>query len=150
MDIEFSLDADDAFDDFDLELYDPYTNSTVARWESGANPETGRFSITSSGFEFHLVVSSFQGTGSYTLRVRGAPLSWPGDGEYGLVAQGISERGARTVDWSGYGPQAAALDSEPEPFAVQITRFAIDPETGRVRRLETRRVPIAALLDQEQ
>ena len=63
----------------------PYTLATVARWETGANPEAGRFSVVSSGFEFHLVVSSFHGTGSYTLEVRGKVTGTNGGSYAGVM-----------------------------------------------------------------
>ncbi len=141
MDIEFALYADEPFDDFDVELFDPYTLQTVARWETGANPEAGRFSVVSSGFEFHLVVSSFHGSGSYTLEVRGAPLTWYGIGATQLAAQGISERAERSVDWTGYAQRGTDGDADEVPAWVLMTTYEIDPTTGHTRRIDVRRLP---------
>ena len=141
MDIEFALYADDPYDDFDVELFDPYTLQTVARWETGANPEAGRFSVLSSGFEFHLVVSSFHGTGGYTLEVRGAPLTWYGIGATQLAAQGISERAERSVDWKGYAQRKTGGEIDETPAWVLLTTYEIDATTGHTRRIDVRRLP---------
>ncbi len=140
MDIEFALYADDPYDDFDVELFDPYTLTTVARWETGANPEAGRFSVVSSGFEFHLVVSSFHGSGAYTLEVRGAPLTWYGDGATQLAAQGVSDRAERSVDWTGYARRGAGESSDESPAWALMTTYEIDPGTGHARRIDVRRL----------
>ncbi len=140
MDIEFALYADDPFDDFDVELFDPYTLATVARWETGANPEAGRFSVVSSGFEFHLVVSSFHGSGFYTLEVRGAPLTWYGVGATNLAAQGVSDRAIRSVDWTGYAHRGSGESADESPAWVLATTYEIDPTTGNTRRIDVRRL----------
>jgi hypothetical protein len=147
MDIEFALTSDDANADFDIALFDPYTGTTVATWETGLNPESGRFSVESTGFEFHLVVSSFFGSGAYTLEVRGAPLTWFGDAVGGLAAAGVSARGERAIDWKDYAEARVdkdAVEGEPE---VQITTLAIDPITGRVRGVQVLRKTRRSLLD---
>jgi len=140
MEIEFALFADDPHADFDVELFDPYEGQTVAVWETGANPESGSFSIWSGGFEFHLVVSSFVGTGDYVLEVRGRPLGWLGAQAAGIAATGLSTRAERSVDWTGYSrPQAPAPLPRDLPV-LKITTLELDPLSGELRGVRTREV----------
>lgn len=140
MDIEFSLFADDPAADFDLQLFDPYTGSTVASWETSANPECGHFSVLNSGVEFHLVVSSFVGSGTYTLEVRGVPLTWFGDGAgLSFAADGATRRADRIVDWTGYAAGKIAPEFQAPLPQLQVTTLSIDPETGHIRVADKRR-----------
>jgi hypothetical protein len=140
MDIEFALTSDDPNADFDVQLFDPYTSTTVARWETSANPETGVFSLSNSGMEFHLVVSSFVGSGSYTLEVRGAPLTWFGDGEgVRFNAPGSGRAGGTRIDWTEYASRVPASTEVSAPL-LELTTLAIDPETGRTKILGVRRI----------
>lgn len=149
MDIEFALYSDNPNADFDVALFDPYTLSTVATWETGLNPETGRFSVWSSGFEFHLVVSSFFGSGDYTLEVRGKPLTWFGDGSNGLTAQSLSGRAERAIDWKKYAGRSREEDAAASEPEFQITTLKIDPATGRVDGVRVQRVPRRAWLEHQ-
>jgi hypothetical protein len=171
MDVEFALYAEDPHDDFDLELFDPYTLHTVAVWQSADNPESGFFSVWNSGFEFHLVVSSFHGAGNYTLEVRGTGLGWGGDGVGAAASPNPGEAGSRgapaglsatgrggreealrpAVDWALYGVprQAEAPQEEAGPPWVGVTLLTLDPVTGRVLGLERRRLPRALLAPRE-
>lgn len=145
MDIEFALHADDPHADFDVMLFDPYTQTTVASWESAFNPERGTFSVGSAQFEFHLVVTSFHGAGAYTLEVRGAPLTFFGDGTYALTAEGTARAGDGAVNWHPYGQITGAMDTEIEDAVrreplVQVTTLILDPETGRLLEIRTLRL----------
>ncbi|HTF87001.1 MAG TPA: hypothetical protein VK843_01235 [Planctomycetota bacterium] len=140
MDIEFSLQADDPGADFDVQLFDPYTGTTVASWETGWNPENGQFSVESSGMEFHLVVSSFHGSGNYTFEVRGRPLTWLGaSAGLPLRAQGSAVRPEGAVDWSAYEGRKNVPETLQEVPSLRVTTVTIDPETGRTKVVEIRR-----------
>lgn len=122
MDIEFHLTADDPHADFDIALFDPYTLTTVAVWESGSNHESGFFSVATAGTEFHLVVSSYTGTDSYTLEVRGTPLT------FGLATGGA--RRADGIDWERYRGANAA---RPNAIGVEFTQ--VEPDGTRTTHL---------------
>ena len=133
MDVEFRLYADVPGADLDVALFDPYTGTTIASWETGSNPECGVFSVQTYGLEFHLVVNSYVGAGAYTLEVCAQPLTW-GDGpsKAGLAALGALRPAAQARDWSGYAkladPESA---TSPIPW-VDLTTLLIDERTGRV------------------
>jgi hypothetical protein len=158
MDIHFELYADDPHVDLDLSLFDPYTHTTVASWETTANPEVGEFTVWSTAFEFHLVVSSFHGSGAYVLEVRGTPIGWYGDGAGALAAPatpgalgalGATDRTLRAIDWTGYADGGTAGTEPERDGGVELTTLLIDPATGRVEARTTRRLPAAALRARE-
>ncbi len=67
--VEFTLFIDDPFADLDVCVYDPLLGYDVACFESLDNPEFGAIDVFGGGFDFHLVVNSFQGASSYGLEI---------------------------------------------------------------------------------
>jgi hypothetical protein len=141
MDVEFALLADEPFDDFDVELFDPYTGDTIASWETSLNPETGVFSVQSFGVEFHLVVSSFVGSGGYTLEVRGAPITWLGvTAQERLAGEGRGRGTKRTTDGPRYGAPKVPPEEPPAAPRMRRTTVFVDPDTGETRIVEVRQL----------
>lgn len=151
MDVEFALHADDPFADFDIQLFDPYTGDTVASWETNLDPESGFFSVQTFGLEFHLVVTSFFGAGTYTLEVCGAPLSWFGiAAQEGFAAEGRGRGTDRAVDWKDYGRGKHRPEDRPAAPRVMRTTVFTDPATGETRIVEVRQYDAPGALAAER
>lgn len=67
--VDVSLDAHLPGVDLDWCIWDPTVGAYTVCAESPLNPETGSFVVVPPGNEFHLVVSSFTGSSSYTIEV---------------------------------------------------------------------------------
>lgn len=133
-DIEFALYIDEPFADLDVCIWDPQLGQFVACFESSANPETGVFSIAAGGKPFHLVVTSFSGSSTYGLDVRGYGLSFASSSAP-LPESALILRPGGRERWDGYGA-APVAQVEPEPIAPRAVLVRIDPESGEVEQRE--------------
>jgi hypothetical protein len=67
LDVEFYLEPVGEWADLDLGVWDPWTGEFVLLWDSPEAVESGRFTVSSSLEDFHLVVMSFDGDAEYRL-----------------------------------------------------------------------------------
>ena len=142
--VQFTLDADSPYADLDLGLYDPWTGTFTAIFDSPLNPEFGSFLVLEPGRPFHLVASSYSGDSGYSLRLDCLPFNYgPGassDGSSptsqlpmaGPDSSGQASRdGKLTADqWADYAPSAAQQDSEPLDKDEQVlpaSLWLVDP-----------------------
>jgi hypothetical protein len=142
--VEFVLDADSSFADLDLGLYDPWTDTFTAIFDSPHNPETGAFLVVEPGRPFHLVVSSYSGHSGYSLWVDCLPFSYgPGSGIGGdlpLASGGLAlapsslgdEAKADAASWFEYLPDTGArgFGGQPDPEEedpLTVRMWIIDP-----------------------
>ncbi|HJO27536.1 MAG TPA: hypothetical protein QF730_09850 [Planctomycetota bacterium] len=156
--VQFTLDADSAFADLDLGLYDPWTGSFTAIFDSPYNPEFGSFLVLEPGRPFHLVVSSYSGDSSYSLRVDCLPFNYgpaadTGGGPpsaVGALAQASESPGASgasgqsakllAADWDEYLQQIPEADSLGAPTDADSPRlWLFDEERGELRELSKTR-----------
>jgi len=105
--VDFRLFHADPSTDFDVCLYDPQLDLTVACFATPDDPEAGGVDVTAGGLEFHLVVESFFGAGGYSLEIEVSPL---------YVAR---EAG------TGEGPaiRASTTDSDPSRAPRALTEY---------------------------
>ncbi len=121
--VEFQLVPTAGFGDLDLLVYDPWSESIVAAYDSPSSHESGAI-LVSAGGEFHLVVAAFAGSQSYELHVQAYPA-------YGVAAaadrEEQEEAPVRALDAPG--------DSAPERIEFQRRYLERDPMDAWIRRL---------------
>lgn len=143
--VQFELFIDNPGADLDVCVYDPQLGFTVDCFESPFNPEFGSIDVFTGLTSFHLVVNSFAGASSYTLRVEVFPLfaaaTAGGDGgPQTLDAPAIQARTNevpgeapgkpdRLPDFAGYG-EAPAGDGAPEaePHVIGVLEILELPD----------------------
>ena len=67
--LDFQLFIDNVLADFDVCLYDPQLGAVVDCFQTANNPEQGGVDVVTAGLDFHLVVESFVGSGTYGLEI---------------------------------------------------------------------------------
>jgi len=72
--VDFRLFIDDQLADFDVCLYDPVFDEILAHYATSDNPELGGVDLLDGNVDFHLVVNSFIGSGTYSLEIDVQPL----------------------------------------------------------------------------
>lgn len=140
LDVRVELVSDDPHDDFDICIYDPLIGDYVACFETSAQPEVGLFSVLQTGREFHVVVTPYSGSGSYSLYVDGLPISFaaPTSTGAGIVRHGDpTEPRVREHALADYHPEVAAVDAPARPVELPAEILAID-EHGDVTRFPVR------------
>ena len=136
VDVEFVLTIDDPFADLDVCWYDPVAGGHVTCWETGFNPELGVLPLY-PGEDFHLVVTPFFGSSSYTLEVFGRPVGYgpASSAPPAPTATQAPGKGPRQVPLEDYYSRPAP-EPEPEEEPVPLARgrlIEVDGEDGTVR-----------------
>lgn len=112
--VEVALDAHVPGVDLDWCVWDPYINAYTVCAETPNDPETGSFLIP-AGAEFHMVVSSYMGTSTYSL--------WLGISKAHLAETADAPEGqagpARHDVERAYGA------AKPAPILVQATTWLV-------------------------
>jgi len=131
--VDFQLFIDDPGDDFDVCLYDPLLDQTLACFATGNNPEQGGVDVTAGGFAFQLVVESFRGESSYSLELVVTAL-------VAAQAEGRAAPAARAASSPKLIATGAALDPGRDPAAVRgYSRRAAEPAEKRAEGLQLER-----------
>ena len=131
--VDFQLFIDTNIADFDVCLYDPQLDQTVACFATQNDPEQGGVDISAGNLDFHLVVESFVGDGPYTMEINVQPLFIAATAsELAATPQagvaGVNARAERTP-----AAQSGYLREKPERPVVEIEQsFEIDRESGMV------------------
>ncbi len=134
VDVEFILTYNDPFADLDVGWYDPAGGGYVQRWETSYNPEIGLLPLYANE-DFHLVVTPWTGTSTYTLEIIGHPLGYAASQAPAAVATELaSNERLREVPFERYHTPESAPEQEQEPEIVARGRvIELDPEDGSVR-----------------
>lgn len=103
--VDFRLFIDNRLADFDVSLYDPVYDEFLAFYETSDNPELGGVDVLSSFEDFHLVISSFIGSGTYALEIDVQPL-------YYREAEAASAAGSNAMLRPRLGNAAAQAEAE--------------------------------------
>jgi hypothetical protein len=144
VEVEFILTADNPAADLDLCVYDPFIEDFVACFENPWNPETGFIDVYDPGVDFHLVVSSFALSSSYTLEVIAHPMSFaPAATTRIAPASKVRHESRRTEFWKAYAtaPEPIAAASEVESrVAMPGEWIGVDLDTGEIVRRPTARI----------
>jgi hypothetical protein len=134
VDVEFILTHAVGSSDLDVGWYDPANSVYVEKWETSYNPETGILPLYADE-DFHLVVTPWFGTSTYTLEVIGHPVGYfASSAPPAPLAKGASEAPReRTMPFERYAsPLATALEEDP-PTLAEGEVIELDLETGEVR-----------------
>ncbi len=125
--VDFRLFHANARDDFDVCLYDPVLDETLACFATEFDPEVGGVDVTLGGTEFHLVVESFFGEGAYTLEIAVTRL-FGREAEAGPALRGSAAtpplRTPRAVSGYRRGDSPAGVTT--------VTTYALDETTGAI------------------
>jgi hypothetical protein len=133
VDVEFVLTAGNSAADLDLGWYDPAGAQYVAKWETAYNPEIGVLPLYADE-DFHLVVTPWVGTSTYTLEVIGHPIGYAAP--QGAAPAASAATREREVPFDRYHrPEPAPEPEEPQPVALGRV-IEVDPEDGSLRSLE--------------
>ena len=124
--VDFRLHHADPSTDFDVCLFDPQLNLTVACFATPDLPETGGVDVAGSGLAFQLVVESFLGAGGYSLEIEVVSLgaAFRANGANGALVP----RGETTTLAPGRAPEMARYAA---PTTRRVEHWT-DPSDGSV------------------
>lgn len=136
--VDVSLDAHVFGADLDWCVWDPTVSAYTVCAETDFNPENGSFIVVPPGNEFHIVVSSFSGTTTYSMTVTFSTYfsAEAADGQAASDAQGIQTKTPRVQANSHYGDdhRNEVLELTPE-FEAQLD--ALDVIEGALIEVST-------------
>ena len=133
--VDFRLFQASPTSDFDVCLYDPEFDETIACFATDEDPESGGVDVTDAGIEFHLVVESFVGSGGYSLEIEVFPLYFAREASELSTEDGGALRSTSSTD--GRTTRAASEYRARKPESARsVIRIEEDPASGE--RIEVR------------
>lgn len=131
--------------DLDLCVYDPQIGLDIACYQTASNPEAGAIDVFTGNYDFHLVVESYIGSGSYSLEIAVSALYPDAASEeagsirradsVGLASAAAPLRDATPLD--GYRRQVAPAVEADEPVLMRRYYWIeTDATTGEVQETE--------------
>ncbi|HED65408.1 MAG TPA: hypothetical protein ENJ09_07620 [Planctomycetes bacterium] len=132
--VDFQLHHADPTTDFDVCLFDPLLNQTIACFATGNLPETGGVDVTGGGLEFQLVVESFLGSGAYSLEIDVVPL---GVAYRNREEDAPSLRASGETELLGAGRVSDLAEYAMDPGPSKVILHESDAATGAVQETLT-------------